>query len=285
MIETNAFLVMFGLLVLTVALMHMVLLTRFVRAKTAEVPDEYFAQFSPGVSRDRSTAQFVSRYRAGHFGVAFAGALLLAWLFEYMQRPDWDKRWVVFPVVGYFVLQWLPMAVAAVTGFKHFKVFKSFLAQAKRKAVLKRRGLFDFVSPVAVVLSALVFLLLVAYTVYAVDEIAARLVFIGAVSMNHALTALGVRKMLYGKKSDPFETHAGRLYTIGLRARSSIHSATAVALFMGFTVAVGQSGLQRWLPFALAAFLTLMTFITFSVFTARPRHLRSDALDSNEVAS
>lgn len=285
MIETNAFLVMFGVLVLTVALMHMVLLTRFVRAKTAEVPDEYFAQFSPGVGREQSTETFISRYRAAHVAVAVAGALLLAWLLNYMQRPDWDKRWVVFPVVGYFVVQWLPMAVAALTGFKHLKVFKSFLAQAKRKAVLKRRGLFDFVSPATVVVSALVYLLVVAYTIYTVDELAPRLVFIGAVSMNYALTILGIRKMLYGRKSDPFETHTGRLYTIGLRAKSSIHSATAVALFMGFTVATMRSDLQRWMPFALAALLTLMTFITFSVFTARPRHLQTDAADSNGVAS
>jgi hypothetical protein len=285
MIETNSFLVMFGVLVLTVALMHMVLLTRFVRAKTAEVPEEYFAQLSPGVSRERSTKIFISRYRAAHVGVAVAGTLLLAWFLDYMQRPDWDKRWVVFPVVGYFVLQWLPMAVAAVTGLKHLAIFKSFLAQAKRKAVLKRRGLFDFVSPATVVVSALVYLLFVAYTARTVDELAPRLVFIGTVSMNYVLTILGIRKMLYGKKSDPFETHAERLYMIGVRAKSSIHGATAVALFMGFTVAVMRSDFQRWMPFALAAFLTLMTFITFSVFTARPRHLRTDALDSNEVAS
>jgi hypothetical protein len=58
-----------------------------------------------------------------------------------------------------------------------------------------------------------------------------------------------------------------------------------VAIFMAFTVAVMQSDLQRWMPFALAAFLTVVTFITFSAFTAPPRGLRADPLDSSEVVS
>jgi hypothetical protein len=241
MIEIYAFFVMFAVLVLTVALMHMVLLTRFVRLKTAEVPDEYYARISPGVDRHQSTGQFIARYRAAHVGVALLGLLLLAWLINYMQQPGWDKRWVLLPVVGYFVLQWVPMLIAAVTGFKHLKVFKTFLAQSKRKAVLKRRGLFDFVSPVLVYGSVLVYLLFVAFVLYLRVEPAAALLFIGAVTFNYLLTVAGIYKSMYGKKSDPFETHAGRLNTISLRAKSSIYSATAVAIFMAFTVAVMMS--------------------------------------------
>jgi hypothetical protein len=285
MIEIYAFFAMLALLILTVSVMHMAVLVRFLRLKTAEVPDEYFAQLYPGVDRQQSTEQFVTRYRAAHAVIALSGALLLSWLINYMRQPDWDKRWVIFPLVVYFVLQWLPMAVAALAGFKHLKMFKSFLVQAKRKAVLKRRGLFDFVSPIIVAVAALAYLLCIGFVVYMLTEPLARLLFIGAVTFNYVLTALTIYKLLYGKKSDPFETHTGRLYNIALRAKSSIYSCIAVALFMSFIVAVIRSDLQRWIPFALAAFLTIVTLITFSVFTAPPGRLEADDLNSSGAAS
>lgn len=285
MIETYAFLAMFAVLILTVSVMHMVLLTRFVREKTAEIPDEYYAQLSPTADRRQSTAAFITRYRAAHAGIALLGLLLLGWLFDYMQQPGWDKRWVLFPVVGYFMAQWVPMLVVALTGLKHMKVIRSFQAQMKRKAVLKRRGLFDFVSPLVVITSAACYLMFVALVVYLHMAPAAMLMFIGAVTFNYLLTAITLYKLLYGRKSNPFETHAGRLNTISLRAKSTIHSATAVALFMAFTAAVMRSDLQSWMPFALAAFLTIITFFTFSMFgPTRPR-LQDDGLDSSEVAS
>src|SRR5438105_8683493 len=103
--------------------------------------------------------QFIARYRLAHAAVALLGVLLLVWLIAYMQRPAWDKRWVVFPVMGYFVLQWLPMIVTAMAGLRHMKVLKAFLTQTKRKATLKRRGLFDFVPRGVVWLAALAYLL------------------------------------------------------------------------------------------------------------------------------
>lgn len=285
MIEIHAFFAMLALLILTVSVMHMAVLVRFVRLKTAQVPAEYFAQLYPGVDPKQSTERFVALYRAAHTLVALSGALLLIWMFNYMQQPGWDKRWVVFPVMGYFVLQWLPMAIAALTGFKQLKVFKSFLAQAKRKAVLKRRGLFDFVSPGLVAATTLAYLLFIAFVVWLPIGPLVALLFIGAVTFNYVLTVLTLYKLLYGKKSDPFETHAGRLYTIALRAKSALYSCIAVALFMSFAVAVVNSDLQRWMPFGLATFLTIVTLITFSVFTARPGRLEADDLNSSGAAS
>ena len=40
------------------------------------------------------------------------------------------------------------------------------MLEGKRKAVLQRRGLFEFVSPLVVVLAVLIYFLFVAYMVY-----------------------------------------------------------------------------------------------------------------------
>jgi len=285
MIETNAFVAMLVVLILTIAVMHMLGLMRFVRVKTASMPDEYFAQIYPSLDRNASTEQFVSRYRRAHAAIALLGASLLAWLVSYMREPGWDKRWVVFPVMIYFLLQWLPMIFTAMTSIRHVQALRNFLVHTKRKAALKRRGLFDFVSPIAVWLAALAYLLFVPFALYVSDDTAAQALFIGALTFDYALTAFTVYRELYGKKSDPFENHAGRLYTIGLRVRSSLYSCIAVALFMWFTMAVMALGFDRWMPFGLAAFLTVVTFVTFSVFIARPPGLETDGLNTTEVAS
>jgi hypothetical protein len=55
---------------------------------------------------------------------------------------------------------------------------------------------------------------------------------------------------------------------MGLVVRTSIYSAIAVVYFMAFTVVALQMHLDRWMPFALAAFLTAATLLTFRVFIA-----------------
>jgi hypothetical protein len=285
MIETNAFFAMFAVLILTIALMHMLVLMRFVREKTAAMPEEYFAQIYPGHDRQQSTEKFVSRYRLAHGAVALVGMLLLGWLTNYMTDSGWDKRWVLFPVLGYFVLQWLPMVFTAIAGIKHMKALKSFFAQQKRKAALKRRGLSDFVSPFSVGLALLAGVFCCGFAIFASSRLDVRLWFIGALVFDYGLSAITVYRALYGRKSDPFETHVGRLRTIGLRVRSTVYSCIAVALFMPCALAAVTFGLDQWMPFALATFLTAMTLITFGVFIARPGDLETNDRNTSEVAS
>jgi hypothetical protein len=285
MIETNAFIFAFAVLVLTVSVMHMVVLMRFVRVKTASMPDEYFAQLNAGEDREQSVRQFVRGYRFAHSMVALLGVLLLVWLAGYLQRPDWDRRWVVFPVVVYFVLQWLPMLFTAMTGLRHMKVLKSFLFTTKRKAALKRRGLFDFVSPWAIATAVVAYLLLVAFALYSSGYSRVAAFFVGAVTLDYGLTAFSLHRLLYGRKSDPFETHAGRLFTIGVRARSAVYSSIAVVLFMAFTLAVISLHLDRWIPAGLAVFLIIATVITFRVFTSPSRPSNGAEFDPTQAAS
>jgi hypothetical protein len=100
-------------------------------------------------------------------------------------------------------------------GVRFNKVHKRSLLQRKRKAILQPRGLFDFVSPFIV------------FVVYA---------------------------MLYGKKSNPFETHARRVRTIGLVVKSCVYSYMACVAFVSLNFTLGLLDWQRWEPFALRFF-------------------------------
>jgi hypothetical protein len=64
-----------------------------------------------------------------------------------MRRPEWDDGPAEALVAVYFVAQMLlPLCLVAWSGVRYSKVLEHSLAEGKRKAVLQRRGVFDFVS-------------------------------------------------------------------------------------------------------------------------------------------
>src|SRR5262249_33525178 len=106
--------------------------------------------------------RFLARFRAANRVVVVLGLLLLGWLIRYMQRPNWDVG-AVGVVMPYFVLQYFPIVLIAWFYKRFNKVHKRLLPEPRRKAVLQRRGLFDFVSPFSVLLVILAYFQFVAF--------------------------------------------------------------------------------------------------------------------------
>ena len=177
----------------------------------------------------------LTRYRALNTGIAVLGLLLLGWLFSYMRRPDWDEGTVQRP--GHCVFPCADVAAAfslSGSAARFNKLLKRSLPEGKRKAVLQRRGLFDFVSPFVVFLAVLSYFLFAAFVIYIRQHPFpgfGGLINIGAITLVYALNAFVVYMMLYGKKRNPLETHAGRLHAIGLIVKSSVYSCIVVVVF------------------------------------------------------
>jgi hypothetical protein len=62
----------------------------------------------------------------------------------------------------------------------------------------------------------------------------AGLITLVAVTLIYAVNAATVYWMLYGRKSNPFETHAGCLHTIGLAVKSSVYSCIVIVVYLSF---------------------------------------------------
>lgn len=267
MIEAYAFLAVFAVQILTISVLYPTWFIRYCRVQAARWPAERLAQMYPGVDLVQARERFLDRYRALNTGIAVLGSLLLVWLFSYTGRPDWNDGPVETLVSVYSVVAlMLPFGFIAASGVSFDKKHKHALPEAKRKAVLQRRRLFDFVSPFVILLAVLCYLLFAAFVFYIQQHpfpgFAGPLVNIVTVTLVYALQAFFVYMMVYGKNKNPLETHAGRLRTIGLAVRSSVYSCIVVVVYISLNFSLGLLELQRWEPFSLSIFFVVCTLLT-----------------------
>jgi len=279
MIEAYAFLAAFTVQILAMSVLYPAWFLRYWQAQATSIPLEHLAQLSPGVDPGLAQQRFLTRYRALHTGIAVLGVALLAWFFNYMQRPDWDDGPVEALVSAYFLMQaMLPLAPVLWVAIRLHK-HKGSLLEPKRKAVLERRGLFDFVSPFTVALAVLSYFWFAAFVLHIRQQPFpgfAGLINLGAITLVYAVNACVVYAMLYGKKPNPFEPHAGRVRTIGLAVKSSVYSCIAVVVFLTLNFTLVLLDLQRWEPFALSVYFVVTALLCLMGLAAPPREPGSD---------
>ena len=109
----------------------------------------------------------------------------------------------------------------------------------------------------------------------------AGLINIGAITLVYAVNAITVYWMLYGRKSNPFETHAGRLHTIGLTVKSSVYSCIVIVVYLSLNFSLRLLDLQRWEPFALSVFFVICALLASMGLTAPLRKPEVDGLGSD----
>jgi hypothetical protein len=285
MIEAYAFLAAFTVQILVMSVLLPAWFIRYVRAQSASIPAERLAQLYPGVDLGQAQERFLTQYRTLTMGIAVLGVLLLGWLFGYMRRANWDEGEVDILVTVYFLAAYLlPFVLFAWVGVRFNKEHKRALPQGKRAAILQRRGLFDFVSPFIVFLAVLSYFLFAAFVIYIWQHPFpgfAGLINLGALTLVYALNAFVVYTMLYGKKTNPSGTHAGRLHMIGLTVKSSVYSCIVIVVYLSLNFSLRLLDLQRWEPFALSIFLVICALVSSMGFAAPLRKPEVDELGSN----
>jgi hypothetical protein len=273
MMEANALLAVFTLQILAMSVLYPAWFIGYLRLQATSIPAERLTQLYPGVDLSLARERFLTRYRALNSGIAVFGLLLLVWLFSYTRRLDWGDRTVEVLIGVYFLVQGLlPLSLVIRHGVRFNKLHKSPLLEGRRKAVLQRRGLFDFVSPFMVVLAGLSYVLFVAFVIYIQRHPFpgfAGLTGIGVITLVYALQIYVVYAVLYGKKPNPFETHAGRLHTIGLVVKSCVYSCIACVVFFSLNFTLPLLDLQRWEPFALSVFFVISALLSLMGMTPR----------------
>lgn len=287
MIESHAFLAMFAVQILTMSVLLPLRCLKYARAKAREFPAQRFAQAYPGVDAGKVLERHVTRFGALNLGIALLGLWPLIWFAGYTARPDWDDGPVEALVFAYFAVQAVPYLFVAIIGTKYSKLLKS-LVGSRRSAVLERRGLFDFVSPVAVFLAVLLYFLLVAYVIYIAQNpfpgFAGPYINIAMFTLGLAVIALVIYRLLYGKNLNPHESHADRMFGIGVAVRLCVYASivSPVGTATNFTLVLLDQ--QRWEPFAHSTFLVISALLCFKAFTAPPRRPEADALGARPVA-
>ena len=261
MIEIYAFLGMFAIQVVAMSVLFPTRLAHFARAKDAEYPDEVFATLYPGVDRQLATTRFWNRFRAAHLAIAVVGFVVLAWMSINMEFLAQAKA-SLFPVL-YFLLQLLPLLFLVFVAIRNMPRLRTLPQAPRRTAVLKRRWLFDFVSPLRIILQVSIYLLFVAFMLYlmygAKDPISKFIGYwmLGAATLGLAGDAAFLYWRMYGKKV-PLETDVDRMHSTVLQANGTVYGTLLTVVLTGAVLMLPRLGLQAWLPFTLSTFFVVV---------------------------
>jgi MFS family permease len=282
MFETYAFLAVFTAQILAMSVLYPAKFSRYVRVEATSIPIERLAQLYPNVDIDLARERILSRYRKVNTGIAVLGVLLLGWLFSYVRSLEWDEGPVIVVISLYFFMQMLPISVVAWLGFKFNKMHKRTLLERQRTATLERRGLFDFISPLIVVLAIASYFLFTGFVTYVQPKLLPGFALVGVLTLVYASQAFVIYKALYGKKTTPLETHARRVHRIGLTVQVSVYSCVVCVVFFAIIFTFDVLDLKRWVPFAQSVCLLITTLLCLMSLTAPPpRQPDADKLDSH----
>jgi hypothetical protein len=287
MIEVYLFLAMFPVQILGMSVLYPVRLTRLIRAGLTNIHAERLAEMYPGVDVGHAHERFLTRYHTANTVVAVLGLLLLGWFLRYMQDPGWDEGTVRGLITVYFFLQYLPVVLIVWLTTRFNKVHRRSSLGGKRKAILQRRGLFDFVSPLTVVLAILSFFLFAAFCFYVAQDpfpgFAGPFVNIGLVTLMYVVLGAVLYWVLYGWKADPLQTHAARMRMISFVVNCYAWMCILIPIFLSLSFARKLLDLETWSPFAGSLSFLILGLLGLPGLIAPPRRSESDGLGSSPV--
>ena len=179
---------------------------------------------------------------------------------------DWDNELIS---LAYMLLQFSPMIIALGAGFTYFNLKRRADLSTTRKAELRPRRLFDFVSPAVVGLAAVVYVAFVALIIYVrqfdypwfggylniVIMTIMNLFFAGLIAYN-----------LYGKKKDPYQSSVDRAQYIRLTIRAMVWTSILMTLFVAISIGLSAFELGQLKPIALSVYVQLLALLSFQSF-------------------
>ncbi|MBL4659417.1 MAG: hypothetical protein JKY19_03605 [Alcanivoracaceae bacterium] len=210
---------------------------------------------------------------------------------------DYLTTYQLSPMIpwAYFMLQMSPLMWLELTEFKTFKAMRVANTDTTKKAIIKPRKLFDFIS--AKLLFFAIIMVLVAFAVVLVRHgfnskafvniaiiIASNLFFSGIAYWN-----------IYGKKMDPYQANEDRLKQIKVSVKSLVYISIGVSVFLSVHMLVKIFKLDYLQTSIMSIYCQLLVWasvstklkhvklenIDFSVY--KNNETRENNLDNNEA--
>jgi hypothetical protein len=281
--EPYAFLFAFALQILAGSVLSPLRLIRYFRVWRERFGSERFAQLYPSATYEESARRFLGAYRVFSIVVVLIGAGVLAWLLADLRRPEWLGTAKNVAMI-YFFVQVSPLLLMLVFAAVYHKAFWPPVSDVKRTATLQRRGLFDYVSPLAVGVAVASYFVFLVFA-FAIDYFVWHnptpskncLISVAAVTAVYLLNSLVIYKYLYGRKN-PLVNAEGRAHTIETTVKGGVYGSISCAWFIMLVGTLHGVDLKAWEPAALSAFFAFTIALSFIGFKVPPRgEVTSDA--------
>ncbi|MBL4870895.1 MAG: hypothetical protein JKX72_08075 [Robiginitomaculum sp.] len=167
-------------------------------------------------------------------------------------------------VVFYFLLQMIPHIMAEISTHKWYKRMRSADRTSTRKAELRPRKLFDFITPFSLVFAVLAFIIWMVYYLYnkgfsAAWDWQSYVTVFGMAGINFILIALGHR-YLRGSKLDPYQSRDDHYKFTGITLRIFVFSSILMSLQLIMFDTINQNGWDMFEPAAMSLYFQLVVF-------------------------
>ncbi|MBL4639890.1 MAG: hypothetical protein JKY57_05110 [Kordiimonadaceae bacterium] len=216
-------------------------------------PPQDYPKLYP-VNRDgllKRQGRAIRVFRVVNYLIAAVGFLILSVMYASDYTPH-EKGGDETFVMLYFLFQVGPFFYISIKEYKQFKLMREAYTSNTRTAELQPRRLFDFISPIWVVLAAILYICwLVFYLNGANVE--------GPLSWENYVTIAGITGMniayiilisanLLGKKVDPYKAYKDHLKQIESMVKSLVFSSVMISIFLIATQAADQYALEVFDP-------------------------------------
>ena len=201
--------------------------------------------------------------------VALVIGLALAFHGFYTGAADllgWDDDAVL---TLYLLLQYSPLLVTAASGLIFFSSKRAVDSRTTRRAQLRRRGLFDFVSPAAVGTAVLVYLAYVVFILWIrrfdYSWFGGYWNIVGITAMNLVFLAVGFRA-IYGKKPDPYQAEPDRMRSIEVTLKILLFTSVVGTLKIILAISLQALELGELRPIATSLYFQLVALVSLAAF-------------------
>ncbi len=198
------------------------------------------------------------------FALLAGFALVLVGLFRPTEKMlNWDSDSVL---LIYLLLQYSPLIIASTAGFTYFNLMRKADSRTTRKAELRRRSLFDFVSPAVLSLAIFAyvgFVLLILYVrQFEFPWFGGYMNIVGITVANLLFAGIIVHN-LYGKKKDPYQSYEDRARQTGIIMRALVWTSILATGFVALSIGLAAFDLRHLQPISFSLYVQLLAAITF----------------------
>jgi len=179
---------------------------------------------------------------------------------------NWDTTSVVF---FYYLLQWSPLLIALTAGFTYFNLKRKPDARTKRRAELRPRRLFDYVSPALVGVAAIVYVAFIVFIAYVrtfeFPWFGGYLNVLGITVLNLVFAGT-IAYYMYGKRKDPYKSYEDRAREIELNAKLLIFISIAATVYVALSICLSAFDMRHLGPIAQSLYFQVISVAAFRGF-------------------